>query len=877
MTTQGIHPQERTPLQTLAKGMTFDTEICRTHPGGMGGSFMGPYTRLSTPAMKAALWGGMEELTWSLLKTDVIDRRYVDKDHFTMDDLIRGAFSEANRDLNDMPMAGMTRPPFAVLDERGGRYNHALWSEVYPFPCQKSVGQVIVRAPDMKGAPQSAAVHHLRDGHVTVSARKDDKSLTAETIMGMERNVLALRLHYDGLTQAPEVRLYRNVDQGHRRYMDEQGQYIPTVVYRPANPDEPLGYYDFEADRDVNGLFEPPTTGRDGRFFWIHQVFPAEKTFPEGFRYVMMAMVGDPQAELREHPLAHGLGTKPYIGRDSQGVLQVPGIRTTTHPEMFEIMATNYTYVAGAPGVAAAAQTAHPHDSVLYVAVVTCNDTPDYMNRARELLLEAEAIGFDGLARENEMWYNELYARREEGRVVLGTTEEERAACDRQMVLDAFASWTSGHMGFCRPRPSHLEGSASYACYEVDTQSWHSLPCYNEIFAEGPYFLRNRPEPKLLWPELIETWHETLKKKARLKFGLPGMCMAHGYLPAAAQSPWYMENNALDFTMEVPGQIMKCIWNFWDYVGDEDFLRRRAWPILRDLAIFYEAFARRGWDGHQFNLEPTVETESYGVSYQLKYTRNCTGTIAMFRWVLNRACEAAEYLGEDENLIPGWREVAEHLPPYPTFRVGSGEVIGANEMAFPRFTRGDHFMFTGYFPVNMADEINLDSPQDLKDMMTRTADVLGSARNWEPYVLTGACKDEIPRKYAYGAQKITDHAMLLRELEEAPERLMNSRSGRIHLFPAVPDWTECAFRDFLARGGFRVSAARTANGVESPVTIAAARSISCRLMNPWPGCAVRVTDAASGQVIPAELDTSNGECVVFQAEAGRTYNVSIMK
>lgn len=164
---------------------------------------------------------------------------------------------------------------------------------------------------------------------------------------------------YEGI-EAPEIRIYRNLDQGHRRYMDEKGNYIPTVVYQPANPDEPLGYYDFDADKDVNGLFEPPTTGRDGRFFWVHQVFPAEKTFPEGFRYVMMSMVSDQEAEIEEYALAHDLGSKPYIGRDSQGVLLVPGIRTMTHPEMFEIMATNYTYVSGAPGVAVAAGRRRP-------------------------------------------------------------------------------------------------------------------------------------------------------------------------------------------------------------------------------------------------------------------------------------------------------------------------------------------------------------------------------------------------------------------------------------------------------------------------------------------------------------------------------------
>ncbi len=67
--------------------------------------------------------------------------------------------------------------------------------------------------------------------------------------------------------------------------------------------------------------------------------------------------------------------------------------------------------------------------------------------------------------------------------------------------------------------------------------------------------------------------------------------------------------------------------------------------------------------------------------------------------------------------------------------------------------------------------------------MTRTADVHGAARNWEPYILTGSSKDFIPRKYAYGAVKITDYATLTKDIIEAPERPMNSRSGRIHLFP----------------------------------------------------------------------------------------------
>ncbi|EMS69177.1 glycosyl hydrolase family 95 catalytic domain-containing protein [Ruminiclostridium cellobioparum] len=861
-------------IKETAKAKTFRRELCRYNPGGMGGSIMGRYPRMATPAMKAALWGSGGNLTLSLLKTDVVDRRYVDKDHFTMADLIEGAFSEKNKDINDMPLAGMTRPPFAVLHKDGGRYNHALWSEVYPFPCQKSVGQIIVKADELMEAEQPVAEQHMKDGSVTVKVEKDGKSIDVNYIFGMKRNIAAVDLSYENMDEPVAFRLYRNVDQGHRRYMEENGEYKKVVVYRPADADQSYEYYDFEADREINGLFEPPATGREGRFFWVHQVFPSDTTFPEGFRYVMMGLVSNAEAEVDENQLAKGLGTAPYIPRDGQGMLKVPGIRTMTHPELFELMEENYSHVAKAPGVAVTARLKNSDSGKarLYVAVVTVNETADYMQKAKDMLLEAERIGFEGIAAENEAWYDALYEKRENGRIIMGGTEEEKCFAADIFTDEVYQSWTSGHMGYCNPDPAKLEGGASYAGYDIDIQNWHTSPCYNELFTEGKYFMRNQYEPKMLWPRLISLWHETFKEKARLKFGLPGMCMAHGFLPPAAQSPWYMENNSLDFSMEVPGQIMKVIWNFWDYAADEKFLKNTAYPILRDLAIFYEAFARMGWDGKQFNIEPTVETESYGVSYRLEYTCNNTGALTMFRKVLNIAAEAAEYLGLDSELIPGWLEVAEKLAPYPKFRVIGGDIMGSNEKAFPRHTRGDHYMFNGYNPVNLSDEINLDSPQELKELMVRTADVVCAARNWDPYILTGASKEYIPCRYAKGAVKIENHNMLAEDLLEAPERLMNSRSGRIHLFPAVPDWTVAAFRGFLARGGFEVSAARNEEGVQA-VMIKARRSIPCRLMNPWTGSNVAAEDVDTGILADVTMDLSNGECIIFNAVQGHVYNI----
>jgi hypothetical protein len=323
-----------------------------------------------------------------------------------------------------------------------------------------------------------------------------------------------------------------------------------------------------------------------------------------------------------------------------------------------------------------------------------------------------------------------------------------------------------------------------------------------------------------------------------------------------------VENGVPDFCMEVPGQVMKIIWNFWDYTGDEAFLRETAYPPCGTSPYF----TRRS--------RAAAGTEGYGISYQMKYTRNNTGAITLFRKILNLAAEAAEFLGVDAGLIPGWRDVAAHLPPYPLFRVEGGDVIGANEMAFPRYTRGDHFMFNGYNPVNLSDEINLDSPEELKTLMIRTADVLMCGKNADPYILLDVSKDHIPPRYAYGSQKIESYAMLAQNIVDWPERLMNSRSGRIYLFPSTPDWTVATFRGFLAQGGFEVSAMRDESGVTA-VVVKARRSIPLRLMNSWPGRNPAVTDTGTGKAVAYTMDTTSGACIVMNAEAGHSYSVDL--
>ena len=862
-------------LKTLAKGRTFTRKLL-TYPGVTFDRPMGRSVRLYTPSMKGSLWGKPEQLTLSLLKTDVFDRRYFRTKPVTVDEVMRGAFHPVNKDYDDMPRVGLTRPKYGTLLETGGRLDKQAWSENYPFPCQKSVGQLILFSEDMRGVPQPDAVVSQEDGVARLEMTNNaGAKLRVDCLMGMKRNVCAIRASYAGLQQPLTFRLHRHQDQGHRRYMDENGNYIPkekrNVVYHPVNPKEPVGYYDYEADADFNGPFEPPVSHVDGRFFWIEQVFPAETTFPEGFRYALVGLVSDAQAEITAQEMAKYLGSYQALPRDAQGNIIFPE-KSVGHDDLYFMVERAFSLVREAPGVAATAKLpqAGSGEAVLYTTVVTLNETADYLQRAKAMLLEAEKLGFEGLRKENADWYQALYERREDGRIFV--EGEGAQAAEEKLFNDAYLSWSYGHGGYCKPNPAKNEGSASYAAFDIDTQAWHSLPCYNELFTEGPWFVRNRSDVMEQWPQLIWHWQDALRGKARDIYGLPGLVMGHGYLPPVTPDPWYIENQTLDFCMEVPGQVMKVIWNFWDYTADEEFLRKTAYPLLRDLAIFYEAFARRGWDGEHYQLMPTVETESYGISYQLEFAKNTTGAIAMFRKILNLACEAAAYLGEDAELIPGWREVAENLPPYPTFQMGMGKILAGNPGIIPRWSAGDHEINSANYPASLADEINLDSPQELKDLIIRTADTVRNNHNTEPYILTGAFRDHTVVGYNITPQPIDNAELLTTELLKAPERLLNSRSGRIHLFPVTPRASRVAFRGFLTRGGFEVSAAKDEGGVTA-VALHARRSLACQLMSPWPGSTVQVMDETVGQIVAHAVDASNGECIVFEAQAGHTYSV----
>jgi hypothetical protein len=810
--------QREMPLREAAQSVVLEGELSRTNPLPDSGGFgTGLAMTINNLKMRTTMWGPPERITISLNKNNVWDRRLNIRSLQapTLQAVTEGAFSPANQDYVGIDTSSDTLRPkgYGYLRKEGGAYDGYRQPMEYPFPCMKPVGQIILGMDPLAGATAPPVTQSCANGVVKTEVVNDKAKASLEYVLGMTNNIYAIRGKIAGISAPIWLRLHRHRDTAHMSYMSADGK-----SYTREGT---------ELDKAFNYPMDPPTSGQDGAYFWIRQKFPAEKTFPRGFECVLMGLVATPKKiELKLVEGETGLGTAPPDAR-----------------------------IAAAPGAAATAIFTPGADGTLeaFVAVVTTMDGSDVLAVAKERLAKAQAGGFDGMARENAQWWDAFYNKREDGRVFHGTTGQD---CSDNIRL-LYRSYSESHGGGTKTDMRQFECSASYGLPEKDVQNWTSAPCYNEVFTTSR-FVHNWADSEDMWKQLVWHWMPAGKQNARDMFNMPGMFITHGYLPPVKADIYVHTTLTLEFCLGTMAEIIKPAWDEWDYGGDINVLRKECYPLMREMALFYAAYAKKGEDGY-YHVIPSMEEERWGWYPKFARNKDVTSSLCMIRWGLTKAAEAAELLGVDADQRGHWREVAAQLLPYATWQTTDGLEYAGQPGVEPTRLPGDHFGEPAMYPTLLADEINLDSPQEQRDMMRRTVKALRAAGTaGETLVLLG-----VPPDPGSGRSQRTG---------QDAELLLNSRSGRIHLFPVAPPADAVAFRNFQARGGFLVSACKNAGGVYH-VEIQARRDHPCQLVNPWPGKAVVVHEVEGTQPVPFQLDTSNGECLMFAAQAGHTYGI----
>lgn len=257
------------------------------------------------------------------------------------------------------------------------------------------------------------------------------------------------------------------------------------------------------------------------------------------------------------------------------------------------------------------------------------------------------------------------------------------------------------------------------------------------------------------------------------------------------------------------------LWLIYRHKMDDDLLRHRLYPLLKQSVNYYLHFLRKETDG-LWHLPATYSPE-YGSA------EDCNFDLALLRWGCQTLLQAAERLKLDnEPLIPRWKDVLENLTPYPS-DPQEGLLIGRNAPYASSHRHYSHLLAA--YPLYL---INREDPAGQALIARSLARWQSKPEALRGYSFTGA--SSLSSALGKGDDALTylerlfDSYLSVNTLyrESGPvietplsaaqsihDMLLQSWGGKIRVFPAVPHtWQDLAFRDFRTEGAFLVSACR---------------------------------------------------------------------
>jgi hypothetical protein len=744
--------------------------------------------RLENDEIGVIVWGPGTTIALSVGKSDIWDRRLPPNEKPVLT-------------LPQMTAMAKDGDP-AILN--GAAYYTAYNS--YDFPCPKPAGQLILQLPFMADGGTVDAVD--RDDCVELTFRNDAKSLHVRIFVSAVRNLIVLDCQSSGLVQGDvAVRAYR-----HRDTIVPGGDLHPT-----------LGGGQSPADFEQMHM---PRAGHERDVFWVAQDFHADGTFPDGFTSVLAALVSDRKASLSSSEGKRELGVPmiaPQEGRISHGITK------------------RYTPINEAPGSASTATLAAPESFAVFATVVTTQDDPKPIECAQRVLLDAARQGVAPLWEEHQA---KLTGYRDQPRARVWSS-------DGSLSIDVpwgGVPYRVRSAGYHGDVPLCSVGSTKF-CYQ-DSSPWHADFHFNELGATETCMRRQF--------DLLESYFATIQNllpmaqaNAREVYDSPGAMYPLIHYPLKADSVIH-SHLTWEQSMEITALIMKPLWERFLYTWDDDFLRERANPVMREGARFYADYLTEDEDG-SFHVFPTVSPEHRGITKDFAFNRNSQSGITLVRYHLRASAQAADLLAQDPEEAARWTHIAEHMPDYPLVDTPNGpifiDVAGAEPI--------EYNIPVPLSAVFWGDDISLDSPLETLKMARSTLEQINV---WEPHRFYLA---KVRRRL--GIWNPGDGLGL--------ENVLQSHTGVLRVFPCVPDEFQGGFENLGAQGAFVVASNRDETGVEWIEVLSLAGN-PCLLAPPWPAGETTIADKESGELIRMQAIERN---LRFETATGCTYRITPKK
>ena len=381
-----------------------------------------------------------------------------------------------------------------------------------------------------------------------------------------------------------------------------------------------------------------------------------------------------PQHELLDYP---GYGGWDAFSTEARGRAVLSTVKTNDGLHfcgMVRVLETDGDVVADGDRVAVVSA----HEAVLLVDV---RDRPLSFEAFERALVRFDGETFASLLAAHAAAF---FPRFDDSRIDLVPPEAAQESNER-LLLDSYSGAVDPRLvekmsdfgrylllassGFGCSRPANLQGlwNGDYA------PAWGSTYFFNEnvqlMYAQA--LAGGLAETLLPLFGLVERFADDFRANARRLFGCHGLL-----LPVFMGDRSGLKDNVQPHCVYWTGAgawIASFYWDYWLHTGDRAFLRDRAWPFLREVALFYEDFLVEGPDG-LLHAAPAISPENKPTVDGRAEAGVCvdpTMEIALVRELLSHALAAAAELGTDDAQTAHWRAMLAKLPPYRTNERGA--------------------------------------------------------------------------------------------------------------------------------------------------------------------------------------------------------------
>ncbi len=380
----------------------------------------------------------------------------------------------------------------------------------------------------------------------------------------------------------------------------------------------------------------------------------------------------------------------------------------------------------------------------------------------------------------------------------------------------------------------------------------------------------------------IERFVPHARVAARTLYGCAGVWFPIQTDPWGRATP---ESRGWDVWIGAAAWLAQHMWWRYEWGRDEQFLRERAYPFLKEVAAFYQTYLVRDPQGRLVPVpSQSPENRSVGGTEPVSLCVAATMDLQLIWDALTHAIRASEILGVDEELRGAWRRILEEIPPLQIGKWGQlQEWLEDYEEVEPGHRHISHLF--GLYPGEQITreampEIFAAARASLERRLAHSGGHTGWSRAWTVCCFArlgdGEAAHEHLRRLVsdYATDSLLDlHPPRIFQIDGnlggtagVAEMLLQSHGGVIRLLPALPSaWPEGKVTGLCARGGFEVDI-EWAGGKPARVVVRSQKGEVCRLAAEG----AEVSVPCGGE--PVEVRRVGG-VVEWETEAGREYEV----